>query len=451
MKHLSATLLAFAALVAAVAAQIAPFEGVSARSHSGQFIVFGVPDTGITWRAPEIATNTGLISLEPTLLAISCERVKQAVTRELGLAVPWHGKIFLSLRRAVTADDPITVVSERFRDGWAYRVELPDAISRERFVRAMVEVLLMEIANRNAGARAAKIPAWLSAGLSQQFLSSNELELILPPPRFALHGMTVSAAVISARRVNPLTQAHEQLMARPPLTFDELSWPSEEQVSGAEAGVFRCNAQLFVDQLLRLRDGPACVRKMIEALPRYYNWQLAFLEAFQPHFQRPLDVEKWWALQLVQFTGRDLSQAWTFEESWSRLDQILRAPVHVRTGPDELPRRAEVTLQTMIREWDDMRLKQALTHDLRELEQLRWRAAHALLPLIDDYRHTIATCLQTRGKNSTPTFTRRQARPTPSRAAMEAIQQLDALDARRNALRPGTATPVAAATPESAR
>lgn len=450
MRKISATLFAFAALIGVAAGQIAPFESVSARSHSGQFIVFGVPDSGITWRAPDIATNTSLISLEPTLLAVSCERVKQAISRELGLAVPWHGKIFISLRRAVTADDPITVVSERFKDGWNYRVELPDAISRERFVRAMVEVLLLEIANRNAGARAAEIPAWLPAGLSQQLLSSNELELILPPPRFALHGMTVSASVIHARKMNPLKQAHEQLLARPPLTFDELSWPSEEQLSGAEAGVFRCNAQLFVDQLLRLRGGPACVRRMLDVLPHYYNWQLAFLEGFEPHFQRPLDVEKWWALRLVQFTGRDLTQEWTFEESWNRLEQILRSPVHVRSGPDELPRRAEVTLQTMIREWDDLRLTQALTHDLRELEQLRWRAAHALLPLIDDYRQAIGTFLQSRGKPGVANLNRRQSRAGLSRPAAEAIQQLDALDARRAALRPGAATPIASTTGEPA-
>jgi len=37
---------------------------------------------------------------------------------------------------------------------------------------------------------------------------------------------------------------------------------------------------------------------------QYYNWQFAFLQAFSATFQQPLDVEKWWSLQLLHFTGR---------------------------------------------------------------------------------------------------------------------------------------------------
>ena len=52
-------------------------------------------------------------------------------------------------------------------------------------------------------------------------------------------------------------------------------------------------------ELLRLPDGRACLQRMLAQLPQHYNWQFAFLEAFHARFERPLDVEKWWALSLA--------------------------------------------------------------------------------------------------------------------------------------------------------
>ena len=37
----------------------------------------------------------------------------------------------------------------------------------------------------------------------------------------------------------------------PALTFEELSWPTDAQVSGADGGVYRASAQLFVNDLLK--------------------------------------------------------------------------------------------------------------------------------------------------------------------------------------------------------
>src|SRR5205807_476009 len=80
--------------------------------------------------------------------------------------------------------------------------------------------------------------------------------------------------------------------------------------------------------------------------------QFAFLRAFQAHFQRPLDVEKWWTLQVLHFTGRDLTQTWPADESWKKFDEIIRSTVQIRVGTNELPLRAEISLQAIIREWD---------------------------------------------------------------------------------------------------
>jgi hypothetical protein len=174
---------------------------------------------------------------------------------------------------------------------------------------------------------------------------------------------------------------------------------------------------------------------MLAQLPQHYNWQFAFLRAFNAFFERPLDVEKWWALSVAQATGRDIQQPWTLEESWQKLNQTIHAVVQVRTGNNELPSQAEITLQTVIREWDSARQTQALQNTLRELELLRRRIDQEFVGLVQDYSQTLVTYLQQRDHAGSVLSTRKAGR---RRAVEAAIQQLDALDARREALRPAS-------------
>ena len=173
---------------------------------------------------------------------------------------------------------------------------------------------------------------------------------------------------------------------------------------------------------------------MLDQLPRYYNWQFAFLSAFHSRFERPLDVEKWWSLSVTDAKGRDSAQAWTPDESWQKLSQAIRSPMQVRTRTNEPPLQVEVTLQKVIREWDPVRQIQALNNTLRELELLRLRIAQEYVGLVQDYSQAVETYLQQLDRSpSALLFTRRPAR---RRVVEAAVQQLDALDARREAMRP---------------
>src|ERR1043166_3369278 len=69
---------------------------VTLRSHSGQFLVRGLP---LMRRAPVADTNSEVayVRLDPTLLAVSCERVKSALLEELGMKDQWRGKILVVL------------------------------------------------------------------------------------------------------------------------------------------------------------------------------------------------------------------------------------------------------------------------------------------------------------------------------------------------------------------
>jgi hypothetical protein len=180
-----------------------------------------------------------------------------------------------------------------------------------------------------------------------------------------------------------------------------------------------------------LRGGKECLRAMLAELPQHYNWQPAFFHAFQAYFQNAVDVEKWWALQLVHFTGRELAETWNVEEGWKKLDQVVRSDVQVRIGTNEMPMRAEAKLQTVLREWDDARQLPALRAKLVELEMLRPRLGTNLAPVLNEYCRILNDYLTERAH---PGFLRKSA--TRHRAEDLAVKQLDAADLRLAALQP---------------
>ena len=426
------------------AAQFANPQAASARSASGQFTVYGAPPPDDDAAATKLAEYENHLQLEPALTVVSCERIKHALADVLGGDSRWQGEISLVLYPAQSALDNVTIVSVKFKDGWNYRLELPNPVERTRYVRAVVLGLLLERAGRNARERSPEIPVWLAEGLAQHLLQAYTRELFLPPPRRVVNRVTITPTVLSERRRDPLETARGILRERPPLTLAELSWPTDEQLDGAAGEAYHCSAQLFLTELLRLKDGRACLRAMLDGLGSCYNWQTAFLRAFRPHFARQVDLEKWWALQLVHFTGRDPAQAWSPEETWQKLDEVLRTPVEVRHARDQLPGRAEISLATVIREWNFVRQRQTLRAKLRELDFVQPRASRDLAGLVDDYRRWLADYLDRRDHPRMVLPASKRASPGAKDVVRETLKQLAALEARREAMRPRP-TPVSAA------
>lgn len=418
-------------------AQLMPSSTVIS-SGSGQFSVNA--RGGISPQSLDLAAGPGMVTLDPALLAVSCERVKAEVLHELNLRDQWRGKIFVVVRPARSANDQIVVVPERFAGNWHSGVELPDAVDRNRFVEAIVRATLLEIANRNAGAQPTEIPEWLVRGMARQLMGASAVKLILPPPRrpepggyLNLSRMTTDfsdnprSADARTRKLNPLAEAVEVLRTNEPLTFEALGWPTEEQLDGANADVFGCSAQLFVSELLKVKRGPECLGAMLSQLPGYLNWQLAFQHAFEPIFKNPLEAEKWWALQLSQFNGRDLLHLMTREESARQLDAVFQFPVQVQIGL-AAPMRTDITLQTIIRGWNRARQLEMLKNKIWELGVLRPRVSPECVPLIDQYSQVLQDYYKKRSSSTRPlagfgaSFTQ---------MAEEAATQLDALDVRR--------------------
>lgn len=434
MKPVVVILLLLASSIAA-SAQFALPEGESARSMSGQFIVRGPVGNQPQSTRLRFGSTDDLLALEPSFLVVSCERIKQAVWRELGVSGSWSGTIFIALRPARDADDTVTVVCNRFRDGWEYQLDMPQPLEKRIFMRTVVQTVLLELANRNAGRRSVEIPQWLTEGLVQQLLASSEGELMLPTPDKAPNGMMITRTVIEKRQTDPLASARQILGKAPPLTLEQLCWPTVAQLAREDGGIYQSSAQLFTSELLNLKNGPACMSAMLGELARCYNWQTAFLRAFRPHFSRMLDVEKWWALQMVNFTGRAPSRLWTLEESRRKLDEILLTPAQVRQTTDQLPLRTELTLQTVIAEWDFARQKSILDDKVSVLDFLRFRLAPELAGLAGEYQNALAGYLDQRAKGAFTLPGSKLPGPTVKGLVRDTVKQLDALDEKRTALK----------------
>jgi len=408
-----------------------------ARSISGQFIVHGSSQFSILAVSPEIATDTNFVRLEPALLAVSAERIKDLLWHrlEIKLNTPWRGQIYLVIHPAQSLDESVTIVSRQTINGWDYRVELPDVLSRTRFTRALTGGLLLELANRDARSRSAEIPAWLTDGFAQQLLAAGSPEFILSSPATIVNGMPEARINATQRGLDSLAAAQAVLKKNPPLTFEQLSWPDAAQLDGGDGGAYRASAQVFVSSLLALKNGPQRMCAMLESLPNYYNWQFAFQSAFRTDFPRTLEVEKWWALQTAGFAVRDPGSLWTPAASQVRLAELLSVPVEMRAASNSLPAPAEISLQTAIRSLDFNWQTTIFQDKLRDLGLARLRMAPQFAALAEAYRHALASYL---GElpTATPASNRHgRSSSAPSMAvAGRALKKLDELDARRRAI-----------------
>lgn len=431
-----ALLLAFLSLWGSAHAQFSFSDQNPVGSFSGQFQVTSETPDSAKELDTTIAGSTNVIRLKTALLAVTAERFKVALWRQLGLPADakWSDRIHLHLHPAIGPDGMVTITSTPLLNHWTYAVDLPQLVWKTRFARALSGVLLLELANRSAGqeGRSAEVPAWLVDGLAQQVLASEGEKVVLSAPRKQAEDLAVRRLNLAERGFDPLAGARQLLQNAPALTFDQLNWPTEEQMAGMDGGVYYASAQLFQAELLGLKRGPEKMRAMLACLPRYYNWQTAFLQAFGEDFQRPVDVEKWWSLRVLNFASRTPGPRWTTEVSLARLHELLLVPVESRSASNALPAHAEISLQAALRRLSPEQRDAVLRTTVRNLALVELRLAPPFGSLADAYRTTLADFLgetpkarQTRAANKHGVPQNRQASLT------DTVEKLDALDRRQ--------------------
>jgi len=404
-----------------------------------------------------------ITDLNPDVLLISAERIRVALLRELSISPDGGAKIHLFLIRASQVEPRVMIKPAIYAGLWQYRVEIPERIENLKLIRGIVQVLLLEIANRGTATKSAEIPLWLVEGLSLHLSSSVGPNLILGSVPVG----SMARSVLQLRAGDPLREPRELLRWNKALTFTELSHPTDEQLASKLKG-FQISAQIFFNELIRLPSGRASLFQMLRELPYCWNWETAFFRAYSRHFQRPLDVEKWWSLTLSALTGRGELSVSPIELCLQKLDEILLAPAQISSSSSAVPQRTQATLQQVIADWEFTIQRPVLLQMINQLLVLRYsvqlselRAAadrwskephntgelqerelvrrglvaeSEIIKLIDAYRSILHNYLEKRAlAGYSPS--KRDARVPASRLIQETIRDLDDLLRQREALR----------------
>jgi len=351
------------------------------RSRSGQFIVTGIP-AAPRFLSYTFTNSAEWVRLDPAALAVTCERIKEALLAELEMADQWQSPIQIRMFPVRDDNEPVQFTSICYRDGWGYELEMPDWIMRTRLVTAVSQAVLTEVANRKARGRSAELPRWLVQGTTACLMANNRDALILEPTMRTVKRHAYQEAVAPIR---------DALRTHSALTLDQLSWPKDEPDP-----IFTHCAHLFTHELLHLRGGRRCMAEMVARMAENYNWQTTFLTAFSPHFHALIDVDKWWALMVAHITGRDPMSLLPLDQSLMHLEQTLLTPMQVRGTNTALPGTAEVKLQTIVAEWDDKRQAPLLAQKISQLQALRLRSPPEALAVIDGYMLALQNRLKRR-------------------------------------------------------
>jgi len=401
---------AFAFFVLFLAARLSAAEPMTLTSASKQFVVRGKPQRSAF--APSAKDDQ--IYINPAVLVVSCERIKEAVARELGWIEPWCGSIFVNVHPLRFDNERPELQAFHTTEGWRYRLEMPDQISRARLIESIVEALLVEFADRAATEHSVDLPPWLAEGLAAHLMEGSLSGLALQPN---------ATNVRHNPRNDPVAPLRVKILEHGALSVDQLNWPEFDWDNRPAVEAYHHSAHLFVRELLKLSGGPEQISATLGYLPQNLNWQSAFLRGFGTHFHRLLDVEKWWALQLAGLKTHDTKIVWSVSEAQQRLEEVLYTPMQVRLGPNELPHVTPVALQTVINDWDFQQQVPLLRNKIVQLSLMRMRLPGELGPVSDSYRSVIEKYLQGRSKAWFGI--------TARGALQDAITQLNTLDAQR--------------------
>lgn len=398
---------------------------VTARSATQQFIIHGKRLLNRSV-APLSGNGQNLIRLDPALLAVTCERIKSGVLRELDAPDQWQGKIHVTIQNNSDPRRPIDIRTEHFSNGWQYHIYVPESVTPERLIRGITEVVLLEMANREGQPRLAELPLWLSEGFTGLLLSHGGVDLVLRPE---------SRTTRREMPGDPYRGVREYLAHHPALTITQLGLPTTDLLNGESWETFQASSQWLVIELLRMPEGRVRLQLFLSLLPRNLNWQLGFLAAFNPQFNSLLDLEKWWAMCLLNTQGRVQWQGWSRQISWDKLYAIIHLPAQERPKPGATPSWSEVTLQQVIEWWDFQNQKPILSSVLQKLQLLRMNSSPQIIPLIQEYQETLSNYLESRSKAGYEGEGRGRQTFNANLLTKNVIKRLNGLDAQLEAFR----------------
>ncbi len=418
-------------------------QGVTVHSRSGQFVVHSPTPTVPSLARVEVQDTNATFTLYPDPLAVSCERIKTAVLAELGLQDRWRGKVHVTIDPRARAEPFPVAAARRFGDGWHYSLRLPREIEGLALIRGVTHAVLLDVANRHPGPHLPEVPIWLVEALTGQVLSRVGPDpLARPNPVAAKYGHTLGqlVATLSERGLaDEDRKVLDRIRARGLLTFEELSLPTPDRLTGEALEHYRACCQVFFVALRNLPQGRVLLAAFLARLPHYLNWQTAFLDAYQAVFPRLLDIEKWWALAARRLGAAGVGEHLAPGLGVAWLEDLVLVPVQTRAAPDQPPQRQTLTLQQVIREWEYPRQRALLSTRVLLLRRLAPSLSAEVRALAEGYAATLESYLNGRTRVLTQPALRGQVPVLLAHLVNSTATRLDTLDDRRKALKPPAA------------
>jgi hypothetical protein len=108
------------------------------------------------------------VRMDPSTAIVACERIKQIFLQELGLTDQWKGLIEIEIDFYPRGlQRPITLSHRLMNDGLHTQMKVADEVIPHRFVQALTQVLLLEMANRSINQKQmTDVPLWMIEGLT---------------------------------------------------------------------------------------------------------------------------------------------------------------------------------------------------------------------------------------------------------------------------------------------
>ena len=411
----------------------------TANSQSSQFTVFG--PVSPKRRGGILDVNADTILIAPDHVAIAADRMRFAILKQLGVRPFLGGKVKIRLDPTLLPAATVPVVTVRHLSGYTYELTLPCEIDAPKLVRALVQVTLLDLANRKPQLRDTEIPFWLTVGFTQILLTQPDLVLVIRKPESGGKEMATEEVIRTVRRHDPLAGARARLNGRRAFDFSEISMPSPSHLRGENWKDFQACSHLLVNRLLTLPMGPQRLQGMIRQLPESLNWQTVFMKIYGDLFADMLVVEKWWAVMIVQLTGQNQYQNWTLLEAVEKLEDLLKLPAELKLNSADSPLEAEITLQQALRGWDFDVQRPTLQQKINQLIVARLKMPRQLLPFVNEYGRILEMYLAKRMRVANFKPRRGQARPKVAPIIDEAVRLLDGADRRLLLFKPEVATP----------
>jgi hypothetical protein len=355
------------------------------RSKSEQFVVVWEGEIFEPSRLNGLEKNNGLIALTPDLVALNAEQIKDMMLQALGVQDSWRNKIRFTISSNRRSKEPFVTVPTRYTNGWGFQVVLQPKISEDVWLRNLVHVLLLEIVNRPSPEVMCNPPDWLIEGLRQFVLHSAIMD-----PSLTLDDM-VEVGIPNNKLGKPTPwfykrestfQAKQFLQNNDPLSAEQI-FSSDPQ--WARTINFRHCSHLLFRELCLMTDGKPSMHRFIEMLPRFYNWQTAFHQAYQSSFPNMLSLEKWWAVLTASITQYNDKRRWGMERSLQELGRMLNPPAKMAVQEDDLPRWQTFAIKDVLATWSEEEREAQTKHLIQQLQLLKVQSHFEVMPLIESY------------------------------------------------------------------